>query len=141
MKKVLLGLLSLTLIVGTACKKSKDAPAFTKETVAGTYKLEKVTFKFGSSAESDITDGYVDECAQDDVVTLKADLTYQNVDAGQSCGFGDYSGSWSIPSSSKFEMDGDQYDLVSWNGTTLAVSEPFDFGGNEGTVILYMKKQ
>lgn len=141
MKKVLVGLLSLTLIVGTACKKSKDAPAFTKENVAGSYKLEKVTFKSGSSAETDITDGYIDECSQDDVVTLKVDLTYKNVDAGQTCGWGDYDGTWSIPSATKFEMDGDQYDLVKWDGSTLAVSEALDFGGNSGTVTLYMKKQ
>lgn len=141
MKNVLFGLLSLTLIVGTACKKSKDKPAYTKETVAGSYKLEKVTFKFGSSAESDITDGYIDECSQDDILTLKTDLTYKNVDAGQTCGFGDYEGEWSIPSDTKFEMDGDQYTLNSWDGSTLSISEPFDFGGNSGTVIIYMKKQ
>lgn len=141
MKKVLFGLLSLTLIVGTACKKSKDKPAYNKETVAGSYKLDKVTFKFGTSAESDITDGYVDDCAQDDVVTLKADGTYKNVDAGVSCGFGDSEGSWSIPSDTKFEMDGDEYTLSSWDGATLAISEPWDFGGNSGTVIIYLKKQ
>lgn len=140
MKKVLLGLLSLTLIVGTACKKSKDKPAFTKETVAGSYKLEKVTFKFGSS-ESDITDGYVDECSQDDILTLKTDLTYQNVDAGVSCGFGDSEGEWSIPSDTKFKMDDDEYTVNNWDGTNLSFSEPFDFGGNSGTVIVYMKKQ
>jgi hypothetical protein len=141
MKKVLFGLLSLTLIVGTACKKSKDKPAFTKETVAGSYKLEKVTFKFGSSAESDITDGYVDECMQDDILNLKVDLSYTNVDAGQTCGWGDSEGSWSIPSSTKFEMDGDEYTLNNWDGSNLSFSEPFDFGGNSGTVIVYMKKQ
>lgn len=141
MKKVLLGVLSLTLIVGTACKKSKDKPAYNKETVAGTYKLDKVTFKFGSSAESDITDGYVDECAQDDVLTLKSDLTYKNVDAGVSCGFGDSEGSWDIPSDMKFKMDDDEYTVSSWDGTTLSLTEPFDFGGNNGTVVIYMKKQ
>ena len=59
MKKVLFGLLSLTLFVATACKKSKDAPAFTKENVAGAYSLLKVTFKTSAGGgEQDITSSY-----------------------------------------------------------------------------------
>ena len=61
MKKVIFGLLSLTLIFG-ACKKSKDAPAFTKENVAGAYSLIKVTFKTSAGGgEQDITSSYVDD--------------------------------------------------------------------------------
>lgn len=139
MKKVLFGLLSLALITTTACKKSKDAPAFTKENVAGTYKLEKVTFKYGSS-EQDITSSWVDDCEKDDVMTLKADLTFNSVDAGEECS-GDYSGTWSIPAASKFELDGETYDVTTWDGTTLGAGQAFDFGGQNGTIIMYIKKQ
>ena len=83
MKKALLGLLSLALITTTACKKSKDAPAFTKENVVGTYKLDKVTFKANGSAEQDVTDELFDPCEQDDIVVLKSDFTYESEDTGE----------------------------------------------------------
>lgn len=139
MKKVLFGLLSLALITTTACKKSKDAPAFTKENVAGTYKLDKVTFKVGSS-EQDITSAWIDDCEKDDILTLKVDLTFTSEDAGEECS-GDYSGTWSIPAANKFELDGETYDVTTWDGTTLGAGQSYDFGGQNGTVIMYVKKQ
>ena len=140
MKKVLFGLLSLTLILGTACKKSKDAPAFTKENVAGAYGLIKVTFKSNAGGgEQDITSQYVDDCEKDDIITLKADGTYDSKDAGQQC-TGDYTGSWNIPSANKFDLDGEVYDLVSWDGSQMAVSQSFSMGVSEGIITMYMKK-
>jgi hypothetical protein len=139
MKKVLFGLLSLTLIVATSCKKDKDAPAFTKETVAGAYVTEKVTFKYGSN-EQDITAGFFEPCELDDIVTLNINFTYDSQDAGVECS-GDFSGTWGIPAANKFEMDGTTYDVASWDGTNLSVSEAYDFGGNSGTIIFYMKKK
>lgn len=139
MKKVLFGLLSLTLIVATSCKKSKDAPAFTKENVSGAYSLEKVTFKVGNN-EQDFTDYYVESCQKDDIITLNIDFTYDSQDAGEEC-TGDYSGTWGIPAASKFQRDDTIYDVASWDGTNLAVSESYDFGGNTGSLILYMKKK
>lgn len=140
MKKVLFGLLSLTLIIGTACKKSKDAPAFTKENVAGAYTLIKVTFKTSAGGgEQDITSSYVDDCEKDDILTLKADGTYDSKDAGQTC-TGDYTGLWGIPASNKFDLDGEVYDVASWDGATLAASQSFNMGGMDGTITMYMKK-
>ncbi|HYC28425.1 MAG TPA: hypothetical protein VEB42_06400 [Chitinophagaceae bacterium] len=139
MKKVLFGLLSLTLIVATSCKKSKDAPALTKENVAGQWMLDKVTFKYASS-EQDITSAWVDDCEKDDVITLKVDFTYDSKDEGVEC-TGDYSGTWGLPAANKFELDGDQYDVSTWDGSSLAISQAYDFGGNNGTIIMYMKKK
>ena len=140
MKKVLFGLLSLALIATTACKKSKDAPAFTKETIVGAYKLDKVTFKAGGSAEQDITSAWVEDCEKDDVMTLKTDFTFSSVDAGAECS-GNYDGTWGLPAANKFELDGETYDVASWDGTTMGISQAWDFGGSTGTVIVYMKKQ
>ena len=139
MKKVLFGLLSLTLIVATSCKKSKDAPALTKENLAGQWGLDKVTFKYASS-EQDVTSAWVDDCEKDDIVTLKVDFTYDSHDAGVEC-TGDYSGTWGLPAAQKFELDGDQYDVTTWDGSTLGISQAYDFGGNNGTIIMYMKKK
>ena len=139
MKKVIFGLLSLTLIFG-ACKKSKDAPAFTKENVAGAYSLTKVTFKTSAGGgEQDITSSYVDDCEKDDILTLKSDGTYDSKDAGQQC-TGDYTGTWNIPSANKFDLDGEVYDLSSWDGSSLAVGQSFNMGGVDGTITMYMKK-
>lgn len=139
MKKVLFGLLALTILVGTACKKSKDAPAFTKENVVGDYMLIKVVFK-ANGAEQDITSSYVDDCEKDDVVTLKSDNTYESNDAGQACS-GDYTGTWAIPAANKFDMDQEVYDVATWDGTTMGISQAFNFGGINGSIIMYMKKQ
>lgn len=139
MKKVLFGLLSLALISTTACKKSKDAPAFTKENVAGAYKLDKVTFKYGGS-EQDITSAWVDDCEKDDIITLNVDLTYNSQDAGVEC-TGDYSGTWAIPADKKFQLDTETFDVTTWDGSYVGFSQSYDFGGQNGTVIMYMKKQ
>ncbi|HYF32703.1 MAG TPA: hypothetical protein VD993_16370 [Chitinophagaceae bacterium] len=139
MKKVLFGLLSLTLLIGTSCKKSKDAPAFTKENVIGNYMLTKVVFS-ANGQEQDITSSYVDDCEKDDIVTLKIDGTYESDDAGQPC-TGDYTGTWAIPAANKFDMDGEVFDVSSWDGTTMGISQAWNFGGMNGSVIIYMKKQ
>ena len=139
MKKVLFGLLSLTLLIGTSCKKSKDAPAFTKENVIGNYMLTKVVFS-ANGQEQDITSSYVDDCEKDDIVTLKIDGTYESDDARQSC-TGDYTGTWAIPAANKFDMDGEVFDVSSWDGTTMGISQAWNFGGMNGSVIIYMKKQ
>lgn len=140
MKKAFFGLLSLTLLVGTACKKSKDAPAYTKENVAGSYTLLKVTFKSSmGGGEQDITSAYIDDCVKDDIITLKADGSYESKDAGEPC-LGDYTGTWDIPDATKFKRDQDIFTLHSWDGSTLAVSEAWQMPGVDGTAILYFKK-
>lgn len=139
MKKVLFGLLSLALISTTACKKSKDVPALTKENVAGEWVLDKVTFKYGS-AEQDVTSQVVDDCQKDDIITLKVDLTYDSKDAGVPC-TGDYTGTWALPAANKFQLDADTYDVVQWTGNSLATSESFTMGANSGALITYMKRK
>jgi|SRR5215213_3182552 len=140
MKKVLFGLLSLTLIVATSCKKSKDAPALTKENVAGTYILEKVTAKVNGGAEQDITSDMYEDCEKDDEMTFNVDFTFNSHDAGTECS-GDYSGTWALPAANKFEFDGTVYDVANWDGTRLAYSQTSEQMGITGTVTFYIKKK
>ncbi|HYE53505.1 MAG TPA: hypothetical protein VD996_01630 [Chitinophagaceae bacterium] len=142
MKKVLLGLLSLTLIATTACKKGKDAPAFTKENVIGSYKIERVTFKADAGGgEQDVTSEQFEDCELDDILTLKNDFTYDKDDAGEPCN-GDESGTWGIPAANKFQMDTEVFDVTTWDGTTVGVSSAVELmPGISGVVTMYMKKQ
>jgi len=123
-----------------ACKKSKDAPAFTKENVAGKYKTTKIAFAYGG-AESDVTNDFMEDCAKDDITTLNVDLSYTYVDAGVSCGDDDYDGEWSIISSSKVTKDGEEFEVVKWDGTTLGLATAFNMGTGDGKLITYMTKQ
>ena len=85
MKKLLFGLLSLTLLA-TACKKSKDAPAMTKENIAGTYKMTAAMYKMPAGQGPDEeTFSTFDACFKDDVYKLNLDGTFEDVDAGEVC--------------------------------------------------------
>ena len=82
MKKLLFGLLALTLLA-TACKKDKDAPAITKENIAGTYKLMSIKATLNGSPEMDADDR--DDCEKDDLYKINADNSFNYVDAGSVC--------------------------------------------------------
>ena len=94
MKKLVLGLLSLTLLV-TACKKSKDAPAINKENISGTYKLTEIMVSMNGSAYQSAD--FRAECAKDDLYKLNADNSFNYVDAGIVCNpAGDLTGTWAL---------------------------------------------
>ena len=140
MKKSILAL-SVVSILFTACKKDKDEPAAvtpTVENLSGSYKLDKITAKAGTSAESPVTDEWVDACQKDDIQKLNANLSYEYQDAGTACDpSGSYSGSWKLNSATSIELDGDSYAIRKFNGKSLELTE--DFGG--ATIIFYMVKQ
>ncbi len=98
MKKILFALSAFVLLV-TSCKKDEDEPiAVTKENIAGSYKLQTLKLKIGSSAESDITT-QIPACERDDIQTFNVNNTYTSSDAGIQCSPpGDYSGTWSLVS-------------------------------------------
>jgi len=98
MKKILLGLFSLSLL-SISCKKSKDAPAqqpVTIENIAGTYKLTSATV---GSSPSDTYDIYANmsACNKDNLYILHSDNTFHYKDAGTQCDpVGDYDDVWTL---------------------------------------------
>lgn len=93
MKKHLLLAISV-IILATACKKDgkDDNCPTTMEGIAGTYKLQSAT-----ADGADITAFYFDDCERDNEIVLKADGSYDFVDAGTKCTPpSDASGNWSL---------------------------------------------
>ena len=85
MKKLLFGLFALTLLA-TSCKKDKDAPAMTKENIAGTYKMTAEVYKMpaGQGPDEELFSTY-EPCFKDNLYKLNLDEVFQVVDAGQVC--------------------------------------------------------
>ncbi len=139
MKKVLFGLFSIALL-GTACKKSKDAPAITKENLVGTYVVTAATMKVGNSPEADMLSSF-DECQKDDQYKLNADGTFNVIDAGTQCSPpGDYSDVWSL-SGSQITIDGEVGTVSKFDGSNLEVTMEYTDSGMTFTLKTNYKKQ
>jgi hypothetical protein len=140
MKKVLFGIMTLALITGTACKKSKDKPAITKENLAGTYKISAATMKMGSSPEVDMLT-QMDACQKDDEVKLNLDGSFVVTDAGTQCDPpGDYSDVWSL-SGTQITIDGETGTVTNFDGTYLEVTGEFSDSGITFVMKTTYKKQ
>jgi hypothetical protein len=139
MKKVVLGLFSLALL-STACKKSKDAPAITKENLAGTYIITAATMKVGNSPEADMFSS-IDDCQKDDQYKLNTDDTYNVIDAGTQCSPpGDYSDSWAL-SGNQITIDGEVGTITKFDGTNLEVTVEYTDSGMTFIIRTNYKKQ
>jgi hypothetical protein len=140
MKKVLFGLLSIALITGTACKKSKDAPAITKENLAGTYVMTASTMKMGSSPEMDIF-SQLDACQKDDQFKLNLDGSFLVIDAGTKCDpDGSYSDTWSL-SGTTITIEGESGTVSKFDGTNLEVTSEYTDSGITFQLKATYKKQ
>jgi hypothetical protein len=127
------------LLLCISCKKDKDV-AITEENIAGTYSFVKVTFKpDGGGSEAVVTDAYLSACTIDDLQTFEVDGDYIYDDAGVQCA-GDEQGSWSLNSATSISIRGSDYDLVSFNGSVLVVSQDTDHLGVDGALRFHLKK-
>ncbi len=139
MKKVILGLFALTLIA-TSCKKGKDAPAITKENLAGSYKLTALSAKFGSLPEADVF-AEMEACEQDDIYKFNLDNSFDILDAGTACDpTTEYSSDWAL-SGTQITIDGEVATVTNWDGTTLEVTGSYTDMGTTTTVKATYKKQ
>jgi Lipocalin-like domain len=128
MKKLVFGLLSLTLLA-TACKKSKDEPAVdvTKENIAGTYKLTSVKASANGSQEVDFD--YREACEKDDTYKLNADNTFLYTDAGTVCGDPyEFSGDWTLEGN-VISFYQDSGNITKLTASTLEVTNTYTDGG------------
>jgi hypothetical protein len=123
MKKTLLAMAALALLTFSSCKKDDDDnrdTSVTKEALAGDYKLVSASAKVGSLPEFDATDQYADECALDDILTLKTDFTFLRTDAGVKCSpVGDETGTWALPGNNKIVIEGQELTIIKWDGKEL----------------------
>lgn len=140
MKKLVLGAMALTLLA-TSCKKDSNA-AITEQSLAGNYTWISITAKAGTAPEQDIMDSYLDDCQKDDVTNLKTDGTFIVTDAGVTCtNTGPQSGTWNLDNATTFDMDGDKYTIVKFDGSTLHLSQTDNSMGMSMTINFKLKKQ
>lgn len=140
MKKVLFGFLSIALVAGTACKKSKDTPAITKENLTGTYIVTAATMRVGTSPEVDML-SQMDACQKDDQYKLNADGSFSIIDAGAKCDPpGDYSDTWTL-SGTQITIDGEVGTVTRFDGTNLDVTTEYSDSGMTFTIKTTYKKQ
>ena len=140
MKKLIFGLLSLTLLA-TACKKDKDAPAITKENLAGNYKIMSIKASLNGSTPEDVDTR--DACEKDDIIELKADNSYGYHDEGTVCDpAGDFQGTWSLNNNIVTSDDGEVSGTVtSFDGTNLELTITSTEGGMTVKLITTLKRQ
>jgi hypothetical protein len=84
MKKLLLVLFFLSLLF-ISCRKRRDAPALTKENIAGIYKITSITSR--DSPDSPEYDALADDppCIKDNLYTFTVDNKLICTDAGLQC--------------------------------------------------------
>jgi len=117
MKKLTIGLLSLTVLF-TACKKDKDAPAITKENIAGSYKVIAAVSKEEGQSEVDDYAAWP-ACEKDDVEKFNLDGSYLHIDAATVCDpAGDAESTWSVEGDT-FSIGEQQYAVTKFDGSIL----------------------
>lgn len=137
---------SALALVFVSCKKDKDeeaAPAITMQSLAGTYALGSVTVKTAGSAEEDITDDTFEPCEKDDRLTLSANGSFSNADAGTVCDPTTAgTGTWSLTTNNtKIVIDGEESTIQSYTNGVLKIGQSETFGGVNYTVTFTMNKQ
>jgi hypothetical protein len=144
MKKLLFGLLSLTLLA-TACKKDKDAPAITKDNITGTYKVMSIKAWVNGASVPDAEADQRQDCEKDDLIKLNADNSYAYQDAGTICDpAGDVAGTWALNESSKVITTDDgeiSGTITSFDGTNMDVTVEGSEGGISYKIVTTFKKQ
>ncbi len=129
------------VITLSACK--KDKAGITKEDLAGSYQLLKMTFTAAvGGGEQDITIAALEDCELDNIITLEADGDYIMEDAGDVCDpNGSEQGEWALVAGNKIEIEGQTSDIVSFSGGNLVVSVDDEFFGVAGKLKTYLKKK
>ena len=139
MKKSILALICLALLT-VACKKSKDAPALTKENVAGNYKeIANVTKMQGQPDE----DNYASSpaCEKDNIVHFNLDGNYIVTDDGIVCDPATVAqATWSLDGTTLHIAD-QTMTVSKWDGSILEITYESSSAGVPFTAIMTLKRQ
>jgi hypothetical protein len=138
--KLYSGILALALLATvsfSSCSKNKDILTVNKDNLAGTYVISSITVKENSNAEEDATEAYFEEpCEIDDEYVLKANGSFDRIDAGTSC-----TPSGTLTGDTWFLEDGktigfDQYygDVTKLTTTEMTVKLVMTYGSDTVTV-------
>jgi hypothetical protein len=141
-KSLPLALLIVSLATFSSCKKDKDdASSISIQSISGSYKLGAWTYQLNQMPVEDMIQ-YMDDCEKDDLFTFKNDKSFTYADAGVQCApAGDYDGDWNLPSSTKIIIDGEEFQLDSFDGTTLKISRSETISGDTEVYRTTLNKQ
>ena len=136
-----LAFLIISLAGLSSCKKDKDQPAISIESISGSYKIAAWTYQYAQLPEEDLIQ-YMEDCEKDDILNFKNDKSFTNTDAGVQCTPpGSHVGNWDLPSSNKIILDGEDYVLNSFDGKSLKVSQTETGGGVTEVYRMTLSKQ
>ena len=79
-----LAFLIISLAGLSSCKKDKDQPAISIESISGSYKIAAWTYQYAQLPEEDLIQ-YMEDCEKDDILNFKDDKSFTNTDAGVQC--------------------------------------------------------
>jgi len=139
MKKSILALICLALLT-VACKKSKDAPALTKENVAGNYKEIAEVYKTQGQPDEDYY-ATLPDCQKDNIFHFNVDGNVNITDDGIVCDPSSAEqGTWSLDGTT-FHIGEQTMTVSKWDGSTLELTYQSSGGGVEYTQIFTLKRQ
>ncbi|HYH15996.1 MAG TPA: lipocalin family protein [Flavisolibacter sp.] len=124
MKKTLLAFTTLSILLFASCNKEgsdeNEEPSLTKESLAGNYKLTSAKASVPGVGERDAMDIISPEpCQKDDIIALKADLTYEYKDEGTECTpSGDETGTWTL-NGDQLAAGPYEFTVTKWDGRVL----------------------
>ena len=130
MKKLLLVLFFLSLLF-ISCRKRRDAPALTKENIAGIYKITSITSR--DSPDSPEYDALADDapCIKDNLYTFTVDNKLICTDAGLQCEpQAQWTINWSLAEDSTITIGFNHGAITKFTGSQLEItlnwSEAYD---------------
>ena len=130
------------LIFFVACKKEK-AVEITQESVAGTYQLNKVTFKDETGGyEKDVSAAFIADCAEDDLYTFEVDGDYIYDDASVQCGIiKEEFDKWYLYSTTTINIKGKFFTLESFDGNTFVITNGYVYNDTRGKLKKHFIRQ
>jgi hypothetical protein len=139
--KTLCAFLAL-LIFFVACKKD-NAVEITQESVAGTYQLNKVSFKDETGGyEKDVSSSFIADCAEDDLYTFKANGDYIFDEASIQCGLiKEELAKWYLYSTTTINIKGRFFTLESFDGNTFVITYGYVYNDTRGKLKKYFTRQ
>jgi hypothetical protein len=126
--------LMLLVAVFTSCKKDdKKATEISMANIAGTYKFTLMTYQYNNDPVENILQD-LDACDKDNTVTFKVNSTYSYVDIGLVCSPSSaHDGTWAVPSTTTFELDGESMTIDSFDGNNLNLTNIYTSQGSTET--------
>jgi len=81
------------------------------------------------------------DCERDDVLHLKADLTFEVTDNGVQCDPPtEETGVWAIINEKTIFIDDDEAEVKKWNGKELHFARPDNINGQDVTIVFKLRK-